>query len=60
VDERLASDRVPSRIGFELVSKIASHVTVTASRDDLETNRGERWTRERIVEHIPGAGHAPE
>jgi hypothetical protein len=60
VDERLASDHVPSRIGFELVSTIASHVTVTASHEDLETGRGERWTSERIVGHIPGAGHAPE
>ena len=60
IDERLARDGVPSRVGFELVSTIASHVTVTESRENLETNRGERWTRDRIVGHIPGAGHAPE
>ncbi len=60
IDERLAKESVPSRIGFELVTKIASHVTVTVSREELETNRGERWAREHVIAHIPGAGHAPE
>ena len=60
IDERLARERVPSRIGFTLVTKIASHVTVTASREEMETNRGERWVREHAIEHLPGAGHAPE
>jgi hypothetical protein len=45
---------------FEMVESIGSHVKVIASRDDLETNRGEHWARVHVIEHIPGAGHAPE
>jgi hypothetical protein len=60
VDARLSSENTPSRIPFELVTKLDSHVTVGVGRDDLETNRGERWACDTIVRHIPGAGHAPE
>jgi hypothetical protein len=60
VDRRLSHEDTPSRIPFELVTDVGSHVTVRVGRDDLETNRGERWARETIVSHIPGAGHAPE
>jgi hypothetical protein len=60
VDRRLAEDGAPARVPFEMVEKIGSHVNVIASRDDLETNRGEHWARVHVIEHIPGAGHAPE
>jgi hypothetical protein len=60
VDRRFSTESVPSRIPFELVTDVGSHVTVGVGRDDLETNRGERWARETIIDHIPGAGHAPE
>jgi hypothetical protein len=60
LDRRLSAESVPSRIPFELVTKVDSHVTVRVGRDDLETNRGERWARDTIVSKIPGAGHAPE
>jgi hypothetical protein len=60
IDERLAKEGVPSRIGFELVTKVASHVTVTVARDELETNRGEQWVCDHVIKHVPGAGHAPE
>lgn len=60
IDARLSAERVPSRVPFELVTDVGSHVTVAVGRDDLETNRGERWACKTIVSHIPGAGHAPE
>ena len=60
LDSRLSAETTPSRIPFELVTDLGSHVTVGVGRDDLETNRGERWACETIVNHIPGAGHAPE
>ena len=46
VDRRVSTKSVPSRIPFELVTDVGSHVTVGIPRDDLETNRGERWARE--------------
>jgi hypothetical protein len=60
VDRRLAENGQPSRVPFEMVEKIGSHVNLTTSRDDLETNRGEHWARVHVIEHIPGASHAPE
>jgi hypothetical protein len=60
VDRRLSADKTPSCVPFEIVTKVDSHVTVRVTRDELETNRGERWARDTIISHIPGAGHAPE
>jgi hypothetical protein len=60
LDERLTRERMPSRVPFELVDDIGSHVTVTARREDLETNRGEAWVRDRVVDHLPGAHRAAE
>jgi sporulation protein YlmC with PRC-barrel domain len=60
IDARLSAEGAPSRVPFELVTQVGSHVTVRVGRDDLETNRGERWARDTIVSKIPGAGHAPE
>ena len=60
IDERLTKEVTPSRIGFQLVTEIASHVKVSVTRDELETSRAEHWVRKHVIEHIPGAGHAPE
>ncbi|MGZ4677883.1 MAG: hypothetical protein ACXVJ7_09140 [Acidimicrobiia bacterium] len=60
LDERLAAEQVPSRVPFELVADIDSHVTVTVRREALETDRGEAWVRRRVVDHIPGAHRAAE
>jgi hypothetical protein len=60
IDERLTREGVPSRVPFEIVTDIGSHVRVRVPRDELETNRGEQWARDTIVDHIPGAGRAPE
>ena len=60
LDERLADEGVPSRVPFDVVDDIGSHVRVTVPRERLETNRGEAWVRRRIINHIPGAGHAAE
>jgi sporulation protein YlmC with PRC-barrel domain len=60
LDARLSAERVPSRVPFEMVTEVGSHVRVNVTRDELETNRGEQWARDTIVGHIPGAGHAPE
>jgi hypothetical protein len=60
VERRLGRGDEPSRIPFALVRSIESAVEVGGSREDLETNRGERWARDVIVAKIPGSGHATE
>jgi hypothetical protein len=60
LDARLATESIPSRVPFGAVADIGSHVRVTVRRGELETNRGEAWVRRRIIDHIPGAGHASE
>jgi hypothetical protein len=61
-ERRLAAarDRQPSRIDIALVREIASSVELDAVREDVDTNRAERWTRDVIVDKIPGAGHVAE
>ena len=60
VDGRIAEERTPARIPMAVVSEIGSHVTVTSSRSELETDRGERWVRNHVIDHIPGSGHAAD
>jgi sporulation protein YlmC with PRC-barrel domain len=60
VHGRLADERIPARVPFGVVSDLGNHVTVTLSRDQLESNRTEAWTRTHIVDHVPGADRAPE
>ena len=61
-ERRLASEpeSTPSRIPFELVTAFDSAVHLAADRDELDSNRAERWTRDVIVDKIPGARHATE
>jgi hypothetical protein len=61
-ERRLAEhrDRHPSRVDIALVTEIGSAIELDADREDLDTNRGERWTRDVIIDKIPGAGHAAE
>jgi sporulation protein YlmC with PRC-barrel domain len=50
----------PARIPFEAVKRIASSVDLWLPKADLETNRLDEWTREHVVDKLPGAEHAPE
>jgi hypothetical protein len=61
-ERRLAArrDRQPSRVDIAAVTDIASAIELDADHEDLDTNRGERWVRDVIVDKIPGAGHAAE
>ena len=60
IESRLADSGTPSRIDFSLVRAVDSAVHLSVQRDGLQTNRAERWVATRIIEHIPGADHAPE
>ena len=49
----------PARIPFAVVKEIASAITLSVTKAELETDRLEAWTRDHIVGRLPGAGHAP-
>jgi hypothetical protein len=53
-------DRHPSRVDIAIVTEIRSAIELDADREDLDTNRGERWVRDVVVDKIPGAGRAAE
>ena len=52
--------RRPARIPFAVVKEIASAITVSVTKAELETDRLEAWTRDHIIGRLPGAGHAPD
>ena len=60
VERRVSESQEPSRIEFNLVVSIGSAIEVAGSREELATNRGERWARDVIIAEIPGSGHAAE
>jgi len=61
-ERRLAArrDQHPSRVDIEAVRDIASAIELGTDGLDLDTNRGERWVRDVIIDKIPGARHAAE
>ena len=61
-ERRLAADRNrhPSRIDLAVVTDIGSAIELAADHDELDVNRAEHWTRDVIIDKIPGAGHVAE
>jgi sporulation protein YlmC with PRC-barrel domain len=53
-------DAEPVAISFGVVKRIGSSVELAAPKEELETDRPERWLRQHVIGRIPGAGHAPE
>jgi hypothetical protein len=52
------ADPEPGRIEARLVTHTDSAVHVSARARDLKVDGFEQWVRERVIEKIPGAGHA--
>jgi hypothetical protein len=50
----------PTRIPFNIVTDISSNISLGCSHDEVGTATLERWTRDHIVDHVPGACHEPE
>lgn len=44
------------RIPFQRVADIGSHIGLSIDREDSPSFAVERWTRDHIVNHIPGSG----
>jgi hypothetical protein len=61
-ERRLAArrDHQPSRVDIAIVRDIGSAIELDADGENLDTNRGERWVRDVIIDKIPGAGHVAE
>jgi sporulation protein YlmC with PRC-barrel domain len=59
---RLSSDGdpPPARIEYSAVRDIGSAVELTVPRAELPNQELERWALTRIVDKLPGAGHAAE
>jgi hypothetical protein len=41
------------------VADIGAHVTLSLEEEELPTFAGERWMRDHVIGHIPGARDAP-
>jgi hypothetical protein len=61
-EQRLAADRNrhPSRIDLALVTDIGSGIELAVDHDELDVNHAEQWTRDVIIDKIPGAHHVAE
>jgi hypothetical protein len=56
-----ATDRPdPTRIPFAIVADISAHIELGCSHDEVGSAATEKWVRDHIIDHIPGAGHEPE
>jgi hypothetical protein len=50
----------PVRIPFTHVADIGNHITLAMDSEDVATFALERWTRDHIISHVPGSGHAAD
>jgi hypothetical protein len=50
----------PVRIPFTHVADIGNHVMLGMDSEDVATFAIERWTRDHIISHVPGSGHAAD
>ena len=57
---RDGDDDHPARIPFAVVKQIGSAINLSVAKAELETDRLEAWTRDRIIGKLPGANDAPE
>lgn len=51
----------PARVPFGVVKRIeGTAVDLWVPKEDLETSRLDDWTRDHVIDKLPGAEHAPE
>jgi hypothetical protein len=53
-------DSDSTRIPFNVVTDIGSDVKLGLDAEETGSASAERWTRDHVISHIPGSGHAPE
>jgi sporulation protein YlmC with PRC-barrel domain len=54
VQRRLSEDPIPPSIPFGVVKRIDNHLELSLPKRDLGTMKFERWTREHVIDRIPG------
>jgi len=52
---KLAEESLPPSISFGVVKHVDNHVELSVTRDVLGTMRFDDWTREHVVDRIPGS-----
>lgn len=50
----------PVRIPFNLVADLGPAIKLGIDVDEVGSASTERWTRDHIIDHIPGSAHAAE
>jgi hypothetical protein len=50
----------PASISWGVVHEVGSAVRLSVSKEGLEVDRLERWTREHVIDRIPGSDRAPD
>jgi hypothetical protein len=50
----------PTRIPFNIVSDITAHIGLGCAHDEVGSASVERWVRDHVIDHIPGADHESE
>lgn len=49
-----------ARVQFAVVRDIGSEIEVSSAAEALQSNAGERWARDHVIGHLPGARHEAE
>jgi hypothetical protein len=50
----------PTRIPFNVVADIGSHITLGLDVEEAGVASTERWIRDHVIDRIPGSRHEPE
>jgi hypothetical protein len=53
-------DDDPTRIPFNVVTDIGADIKLGLDAEEVGIASAERWTRDHLIDRIPGSGHAPE
>jgi hypothetical protein len=50
----------PASVSWGVVHEVGSAVQLSVKKEVLEVDRFEQWTREHVIDRIPGSDHAPD
>jgi hypothetical protein len=50
----------PASVSWGVVAEVGSAIRLSVGKGSLPVDTLEQWTREHIIDRIPGSGHAPD
>jgi sporulation protein YlmC with PRC-barrel domain len=50
----------PASVSWGVVHEVGNDVRLSVKKDVLEVDRLEQWTRDHLIDRIPGSDHAPD